>query len=240
MGKKKSKKPFRSPSTKPQLPVEMQRAMDERRAMIEKAFEAACRRVRSVLTLFRPGDALAALNVSDLWQPNRASQVKHQLAFSLLVSTPADSFAAAQMATYGDFAGFCGALVQAFPDFSMLEDYVPEADWGAVKFLLDDDPIPILHGGPVQRIVDFMEAFRICHGAGSQAMSDLEHAVGLQRDLLRQVPVNGVDQADGPDSGHIEVPPASFWEAAMPALNQLPSADKLRSEFIVELGQPAA
>lgn len=237
-GKWKGKKPLHSPSARPQLPVEMQRAMDERRALVEKAFEAACSKVRGVLKRFRPRDALAALNVSDLWLPNRASQVKHQLAFSLLVSMPADNFAPAQMATYGDFAGFCGALIEAFPDFSMLEDYVPEADWGAVKFLLGDDPIPILHGGPVQRIVDFMEAFRICHGTGSQAMSDLEHAVGLQRDLLRQVPVNGVDQADGPDPGHVEVPPASFWEAAMPALTQLPGADQLRSAFIVELGRP--
>jgi hypothetical protein len=116
MGKKKRKKPFRAPAMKPQPPVEMQRAMDERRKMFEQAFQASCGRVRAVLTRFLPGDALTAVNISDLWQPNRASQVKHQLAFSLLVSTPTDSFTPIRMATYEDFAGFCSAPIEALPD----------------------------------------------------------------------------------------------------------------------------
>ncbi|HUX65210.1 hypothetical protein [Sulfuricella sp.] len=240
MGKKKRKKPFRAPAMKPQLPVEMQRAMDERRKMFEQAFQTSCGRVRAVLTRFHPGDALTAVNISDLWQSNRASQVKHQLAFSLLVSTPADSFTPARMTNYEDFAGFCGALIDALPDFPMLEDYVPEADWGEVKVLLGQEPVAILHGGPVQRIVDHMEAFRICHGKGTQAVADLERAIRLQGELLRQVPRNGGDQADESNPGHIEVPPASFWEVVMPALTQLPAAEQLRAEYVAELGQPAS
>lgn len=240
MSKKKRKKPFRSPATKPHLSVAMQRAMDERRKMFEQAFQASCSRVRAVLTLFHPGDALTAVNISDLWQPNRASQVKHQLAFSLLVSTPADSFTPARMATYEDFAGFCSALIEALPDFPMLEDYVPEADWGEVKVLLGQEPVAILHGGPVQRIVDHVEAFRICHGNGTQAVADLEAALRLQGEFLRQVPRNGGDQMDESNPGHIEVPPASFWEVAMLALTQLPAAEQLRAHYVAELGQPAS
>ncbi|MGE8481338.1 MAG: hypothetical protein ACN6Q5_01900 [Pseudomonas sp.] len=237
MSKKKRKKPFGAPAKKPHLPVEMQRVMDGRRNMFEQAFQLSCGRLREVLTRFHPGDVLTAVNISDLWQPNRASQVKHQLAFSLLVSTPADSYSPVRMATYEDFSGFCNAFIEALPEFPMLEDYVPESDWGEVKILLGQEPVAILHGGPVQRIVDFVEAFRICHGDGTQAVVDLEGAIRLQGELLRAVPSNDGDQSDESIPGYIEVPPASFWEVIMPALTQLSAAEQLRAQYVVELGQ---
>ncbi|MEN8130963.1 MAG: hypothetical protein ABFS45_12375 [Pseudomonadota bacterium] len=237
--KKKGKKQFRAPAMKPHLPIEMQRDMDERRKMFEQAFQVSCDRVREVLTRFHPDDALTAVNISDLWQPNRASQVKHLLAFSLLVSMPADSFAPTRMTTYEDFTQFCGAMIEALPDFPMLEDYVPEADWGEVKILLGQEPVAILHGSPVQRIVDYMEAFRISHGNGTQAMADLEVAIRLQSELLQHVPLNGDDQMDESSPGYVEVPPASFWEVVTPALMQLSAAEQLRSQYIAQLGQPA-
>lgn len=240
MSKKKRKKPFSAPATKPYLSVEMSRAMEERRDMFEQAFQLSCSRVSEVLMRFHPGDVLTAVNISDLWQPNRASQVKHQLAFSLLVSTPAEYFSPARMATYGDFLDFCNALIEALPDFSMLEDYVPEADWGEVKVLLGQEPVAILHGGPVQRIVDYVEAFRICHGEGTQAVIDLEGAIRLQGELLRAVPLNGGEQADESIPGYVEVPPVSFWEVMMPALTQLATAEQFRAQYVVELGRPTS
>ncbi len=87
--------------------------MDERRKMFDQAFQASCGRVREVLTRFNPGDLLMAVNISDLWQANLASQIKHQLAFSLLVSALADCFAAARMTRFEEFSGFCSALIEA-------------------------------------------------------------------------------------------------------------------------------
>lgn len=239
MSKKKRKRVLRAPDKNPQLPAPMLRAMNERREMFEQAFQLSCGRVREVLTQFHPNDALTAVNISDLWQPNRASQVKHQLAFSLLVSTPADSFTPVRMATYAEFSGFCNALIEALPDFPMLEDYVPEADWGEVKVLLGQEPVAILHGGSVQRVADHIEAFRIYHSSGTQAVADLERAIRLQGEFLRLVPRNGGDQADESNPGHVEVPPASFWEVVMLALTQLPGAEQLRADYVAELGQPA-
>lgn len=238
MSKKKRKKPFRAAVTKPNLPIVMLKAMDEQRKVFEQDFQASCARVREVLTLFHPDDALTAVNISDLWQPNRTSQVKHLLAFSLLVSTPADSFTPVRMATYEEFSGFCNALIAALPDFPTLEDYVPEADWGEVKVLLGREQVAILHGGPVQRVVDHIDAFRICHGNGTQAVADLERAIRLQGELLRLVPRNGGNQADESNPGDVEVPPASFWEVVKPALTQLSAADQLRADYVAELGQP--
>lgn len=239
MSKKKRKKSSHSVVKQPYLPAAMQLAMDERRKMFDQTFQVSCDRVSEVLTRFHPGDALTAVNILDLWQPNRASQVKHQLVFSLLVSTPADRFTPVRMTTYEEFSSFCNALIDVLPDFPMLEDYVPESDWGEVKVLLGQEPVAILHGGPVQRVVDHIEAFRICHADGTQASADLESAIRLQGEFLRLVPKNGEDQ-DTTTPGHVEVPPASFWEVTSLALRQLPGVETLRDHYVAELGRPAS
>lgn len=240
MGKKKRKKQRVKPLDMPGLTPEIQRAMDERRKMSDQAFLASCAQVRAVITRFHPGDVVTALNISDLWLPNRASQVKHLLAFSLLVATPAECFLPARMNTYDVFAEFCTSLFDALPALGMLEDYVPDADWGAVKILLGDLPVGILHGGPVQRIVDYVEAFRICYGHDPQAELDLECAARIQSELLRQVPGNGGEDVGEEDPGHIEVPPVFFWNAMLSALTQLPAVEDARDQYIVELGHPSA
>jgi len=239
LSKKKRKKPFSGPSTKPYLSIKMPQIVEERRDMFNQSFQLSCSQVREVLTRFHPGDVLTAVNISDLWQPNRASQVKHQLAFSLLMSTPAESFSPIRMVTYGDFSEFCNALIQAFPDFPMLEDYVPEEDWGEVKVLVGPEPISILHGGPVQRIADYVEAFRIFHGDGTQAVIDLERAIRLQGELLMAAPLNSGDQTDELTPGYVEVAPVSFWEVMSPALIQLPMIEQIHAQYVVELGQPS-
>jgi len=237
LSKKKRKKLFRSAAKSPSLPAEMQRVMDEEWKTFDKAFQASCCRVREILAQFHPSDALIAVNIFDLWQPNCASQVKHQFAFSLLVSTPANCFTSARMTKYEEFSGFCSELIEALPGFPMLEDYVPELDWGEVKVLLECEPVAILSGGFVQRLADHIEAFRICHGDGTQASVDLESAIRLQGELLRLAPRNGGGPADAITPGHVEVPPAPFWEVISLALKQLSEAGKIRDRYVVELGQ---
>jgi hypothetical protein len=236
MRKKKRKKPFHASAAKPQARGELQKLMDEQRRRFDRTFQASCDRVRAVLSSFHPLDVLTAINVSDLWQPNRASQVKHHLAFSLLVSAHAESFTPARMTSYEDFASFCEALKDALPAFPMLEDYVPEPNWGDVKVLLGHEPVAILHGGPVQRVVDYIDAFRISQGDGSQAVAELDNAIRLQAELLRVVPRNDDDNR-GPPPGHLEVPSKSFWEVAMPALQQLAPNDEPADRYVAELGQ---
>lgn len=237
--RKKGKKKFKAPITKPDFLIAMQQNMEEQQKRFEQSFQASCERVTEVLSRVHPVDAICALNILDLWQPNRASQVKHLLAFSLLVSMPFDRFSPTRITTYEGFAEFCGELIESLPDFPMLEDYVPEADWGAVKVLIGQEPVAILHGGPVQRISDYIEAFRISHENGSQAVADLEISIRLQSQLLEQVPVNGNDQPDELSPGYIEIPPANFWEVILPALSNLSSVNQLHDQYITQFGNPA-
>lgn len=240
MGKKKRKKSFRAAAKTSHRPTKAQQAILEQQRASDQAFQASCNQVRSALTSFHPADVLTALNISDLWQPNRASQIKHQLAFSLLVSTPATSFTSKRITSYEDFAEFSRSLIKALPAFPMLEDYMPEADWGDVKTLLGPQPIAVLYGGPVQRIIDHIEAFRIFHGNDSQAFIDLENAIWLQGDLLQQTKQTNCDQTEQWRPGHIEVPPKVFWEGLVPALTQFSTIKQLRTHYIAELGNPSS
>jgi hypothetical protein len=235
----KGKKKVQAPNTKSDLLTATQQNMEAQQKRFEQSFQISCERVIGVLSRVHPVDALSALNISDLWQPNRASQVKHLLAFSLLVSMPVDRFALTRITTYEEFAEFCRVIIESMPDFPMLEDYVPEADWGAVKVLIGQEPVAILHGGPVQRISDYIEAFRIGHKNGSQAIADLEISIRLQSQLLQQVPFNGNDQPDESSPGHTEIPPANFWEVTLPALSNLLSVNQLHDRYITQFGKPA-
>lgn len=236
MNQKQRQKLFRVPAKKPNVDLKQGDLQPAQGRKFEQAFAASCARVVDILTSAHPLDVLTALNISDLWQLNRASQVKHLLAFSLLVSSPSSSFSSKRISSYEDFATFCEALKAAYPVFPMLEDYVPEPDWGNVKVLLGHQPVAILSGGPIQRITDFMEAFRISHGEGSQAVAELEGAIRLQAELLRRIPRNAEDDRR-PRPGYLEVPVRSFWEMAMPALQAPFSAHEMGDRHVAELGQ---
>ncbi|WP_155945668.1 hypothetical protein [Metapseudomonas resinovorans] len=107
-----------------------------------------------------------------------------------------------------------------------------------MKILLGQEPLAILHGGPVPRVVDHIEAFCICRGDGTQAGADLESAIRLQGEFLRLVPMNGGDQTDESIPGYIEIPPASFGETVLQASKQLPEVEKIRDHYVAELGHP--
>ena len=239
MSKKKRKQRSRGTTPKSHISDAMQRVLDERRHAYDQVFQESCLRVREALTRFAPADILIALNIMDLWQPNRAAPIKHQLAFGLLISTPAENFTADRITSFDQFTDFCSALIEAFPEMPMLEDFVPESDWGEVKLLLGHEPVALLHGGTVQRIVDHIEAFQICHGFGTQAATDVESAIRLQAELLRLVPSNGEGEEDRASPGHTEIPPVAFWESMSLALKQFIAPAGLRDCYIAELGSSA-
>lgn len=104
---KNRKKPFRKSISSPAgvtpataVAAEQQRINQVKQAQdaaLDRAFRAACEQVLAVLKRVHPVDALAALNVCDLWLPNRASPYKHQMTFGLLISQSAQSFASLRM-----------------------------------------------------------------------------------------------------------------------------------------------
>lgn len=219
--------------------IDWRKLITERKAIAEPAFLASCTRLRSLFTQYAAEDVFLALNVSDLWPPNISAQVKHQLAFGICVSIPLGDFSSERLDTYERFASFTQAMIDVLPSFSSLEDYWPEADWGEIMFIDDVDARPTFYGGTVQRIPDFIEAFRILYGEASPAMADMRSAQRVQSDFLEKVRRPEEVSPDDAHTGHIEVPSRWFWEALRTAL-PIETGVFVTRELLATLGNPAA
>jgi hypothetical protein len=185
---------------------------DEQLSQLDKAFREATDRVRQILTQWSLPDVLAALNASDLWPPNVSGQVKHQLAFAVCLSIPPDAFSSKRIESHWQLAAFLTSLYEALPTFPTLEDYWPESDWGAIRFHDGIDNRPCFYGGSVQRIPDFIEAFRILHEKVPQSQTDMRFALRLQAEYIEAIPTPPEAKPGEDETGHLELPPQCFWE----------------------------
>lgn len=147
------------------------RGEDLRREAIEKEFAQHVSAIQTVLDRYDPFDAALAIAVSDLWPANAASPIKHILAWAILAGVERVAEGALRITTYEEFKTFVEALISAYPDFPMLEDFVPEIDWGEVRVPLHDDLVPMFYGSYIERTPDFVGAFRITQASNEQALA---------------------------------------------------------------------
>jgi len=225
MGKKSREKrerrergnPKRSPE---QLLKELRasRSRKDRDAEVKANFQRDVMAVERVLGKYVRFDAAVALGVSDIWPPNVASPVKHLFAFAVLLGMDSDHEGVQPIKTYEDFARFVQELYSAWPSFPALEDFSPEADWGQFKVRLGDGYVPMFYGSSLERLPDFVQAFRITHAANPAALADMDFAVAIQASLIGTVPNQLGASLPEPDSGHVETPDREFWESCSTAL----------------------
>nr|WP_312988200.1 hypothetical protein [Comamonas koreensis] len=164
-------------------------------------------------------DVILSLSISELWCPNRSSQVRHSLALLVALSMqPADFQSHRSIVTYKEFVEFLDELKRLLPRFPMLEDFVPQADWGDVRVAGASGFERIFYGGSVERIPDFIEAFRLLRSNHAGAAGDMDFAIALQAHILGAI---DADLAGGKDlviEGHMEVPSRDFWSSCREAL----------------------
>lgn len=210
------------------------------RRRVNEEFEQSVTAVRSILERYRSIDAAVAVAVSDLWPSNAASPIKHLLFLSVLAGVEERQQDALPIVTYNEFRDFVGELIAACPQFPMLEDYVPETDWGQVKILLQGAPVPMFYGSCIERTPDFVEAFRITQAGNSLALADMDLAIAIQSHVIRSMPEVGNRSDVEVAAGHIEVPPEDFWrhcrDVLLGAQNELApwrirASGKLDAEF---------
>jgi hypothetical protein len=193
-------------------------ASSERQAEIDLRFQRDVASVEAVLRMYVPFDAAVALAVSDLWPPNAASPIKHLFAWAVLLGFQSDPGDTHSIQTYEDFARFLTELYAVWPEFPMLEDCTIETDWGQVRVLLGDSYVSMFYGSSVERLPDFVQAFRITHAGNQAALADMDFAVALQADLITAVPTPVGASLPEPAHGYIELPPEEFWASCWPGL----------------------
>ena len=184
--------------------------------------EPTCSQLKAIFSRYSAEDVLISLNVSDLWRPNISSQVKHAFVFAVAVAMTGDDYKGSEMIeTYSDFKKFTEQVYAVLPGFPILEDYVPEPDWGRVKFPLKGSHLSIFYGGAVERIPDFVKAFYLIHGTKVRASQDMDIALKAQHHILTAVDEAIIGSPDNITPGHIEIPGESFWRACRKAILSL-------------------
>src|SRR6185503_4348141 len=107
-------------------------------------FSNAVAAIRALLTEYALADCAVALSIFELWLPNIASTVKFQLFAGLLASVAPQIRTGKKLTDdFDEFRNFCTKLIELCPPFSLLEDYVPEIEWGAVRYPHRDRLYPI-------------------------------------------------------------------------------------------------
>ena len=197
--------------------------------------------LENLFTCYNAGDTYLALGVSDLWLPNISSQIKHYFALTILGAIPPDRFISnTRLDTYASFRIFIERLYALLPNFPTLEDYVPEMDWGEVKILSQGKILRLFYGSAVERIPDFVEAFKIKNARRPAALDDMHLALSFQNHIISSIDREIIGKSESVSSGHIEFPEETFWEQCRGTLLSIseifPTDKALSSELIVEQG----
>lgn len=210
MSKRKPKKPHRRSFQASKRPL----------SDMEKALNRSIEAVRAHLISVNAIDAYLALLISELWLPNLSAQTRHALALSVFVSLKAPAFGEGNLATYAHFSAFISRLHDLLPTFPMMDDYVPELDWGQVRVAFEGKTYRLMYGGAFERMPDFIQTFRLASTGGGAALIDMRAALTVHEQLLDNIVQPG--EVSGLGSGHLEVPPETFWAQALQVLRAIP------------------
>lgn len=165
------------------------------------------------LKQYSPVDIVIAINTIELWPPNISSLVKQSILVNAFLSIKENDFKYNKaINNYDEFCKFSSYLINLLPTFPMLEDFVPEIDWGEVKFNVDNQYFSIFYGGCIERVPDFLQSFLIIHGDKREAIVGMLYALELQDYIINQLK-HIVNLPKNVRNGHIEIPNVDFWIA---------------------------
>ncbi len=177
----------------------------------------------------------------NLWLPNIASPIKLQYLYVVLESVSSDLIRENKIKSYSDYKGFCTELIKLIPSFSMLEDYVPETDWGEIKYYFKKKFYKIFYGGDLSNPYDFYYSFEIIHRNFEKNYLDLVKRSSLQEFQfcldVQDYLITNIDQKKslelniGP--GDISIPSEGFWVGCSKIIDGF-APDKLYDLEIVD------
>lgn len=166
-------------------------------------------------------DVAKSFFVISLWLPNRSSLVKLQYMYLYLEAVHYQLQAENRIEAYSDFRSFTENLFKLIPSFPSIEDYVPEADWGDIKYYFEKRFYKIFYGGDLSNPYDFYYSYELIHRPSTEyyisliersPLAEMELCLGLQDEILSNLDQEHTAGEESVYPGHIECPSEEFME----------------------------
>lgn len=199
-------------------------------------------------------DVAETLFVFSLWLPNLASWFKHQLLVVAFATMKSEDFSDTdQITSYSDFEELLNNISILLPSVPSLEDYVPQLDWGDVRYFFDGRSYKIFYGCNIETIHDYLYAFDLMFASHDDEIhpmfarspkKEFKICLELQDTIISCIRVTQGEVAfDHIEPGHIEIPSEKFWSDARGYYNAFDSidfvSDDVYKHYSIRLGSDA-
>jgi hypothetical protein len=193
----------------------------------------------SVLTGYSVEDLVRSFFTVNMWLPNVGSPIRLEYLYCALECLGPKLPKTNRINSYGDFDKLCAAVFEELPTFSMLEDYLPESDWGDVKHFFNNKSYKIFYGASLSNPVDFYSAFEVIHAGfdsdyksllGRSPLTELEFCLAVQDVIIEGFDMVGVPR-DKAEPGYLEIPPEGFWDDCRPFLDEFSSGNSFSTQI---------
>lgn len=218
------------------------RGQDELTKKQEKEFERSVEVVRDLFQRYSADDVARALFISELWLPNLTSGTKHLFYAAVLVSISPETFSRQRaINSFAEFKVFLNELFALSPAFPSVEDFIPEIDWGEIRFPIQRKQYKIFGGGDISDVYDVLAQFKIVYKpiddqlqeiAGSSPLSDLEECLAFQDFLITEITSQQELGSWNLELGAISVPSEAFWTDGMKLLTALQAKPLAQDDFV--------
>ena len=206
-------------------------------------FNEAVRQLSELFIKYSCLDILTSITATSLWLPNISSQIKHQLLFGIFLNIEESGFSEDNsIHSYEDFKKLIGELSALLPDFLFLEDYVPEKDWGEIKFYHNKKVSKILYGSDISNVYDYLTLFQILHGTQDKEYlgkidrspeAELSHLLAILDQLISGINTQPApEQLEDISPGFFEAPSEDFWKNTADWFKEFRPEDVVPIDFI--------
>lgn len=200
------------------------------------------KKLKALYKKYSLNDLVTSLFCSSLWLPNISSPVKHQLYYAILSMMEVDDFETNDKITnYQDFKKLLDQIYSLSPSFHYLEDYVPESDWGQIKYFFEKRFFQIFYGNELSNIFDHLMRYELMiipfedeikSAVNKSPKSDLINCLTLQDQIITFY--NNQFEGDIPqvNPGYIEIPSEAFWKNTINCFEHLNLDTAVESAFL--------
>lgn len=174
-------------------------------------------RIQKIFKQYSFEDICYSLFVLSNWLPNISSVVKPMFLYLCLLEIyDFDWCSENKIKNYQDFQKFYTKIRGCIPNFYMLEDYIPEQDWGELYYFINNKCYKYLYGGELENTYDHLKFFELYHCAikdelqnitGQDIRKDFISVLNLQEYIIDNIP----NELTEISLGDFKIPNEVFW-----------------------------